>query len=157
MFIHDLLTRRGVSLEMHGEGWLKNKSLERRLEDLRHVNNLGREVGERWGVGDVMRWDRNEVSYISPVSAILCGCFIREDVADLQTSREGGHVKVKGLTVEAILGGVFTQLGSPAAQRAFHLHVLPYLVGQFRDGMIQEAADDARKSVLSEFGGGIVA
>ena len=42
--------------------FLRGKRLEDKLDGLRHATNIGREVGSRWGVGDVMRWDHNEVS-----------------------------------------------------------------------------------------------
>jgi hypothetical protein len=44
----------------------KGKSLEEKLEAMRHVNNIGREVGRPWGIEGVMRWDRNQVSLWSP-------------------------------------------------------------------------------------------
>lgn len=37
------------------------------------------------------------------------------------------------------MGGVFQHLGSPAAQRAFHIHVLPQLAHQLRDPVLMEA------------------
>lgn len=40
----------------------------------------------------------------------------------------------------AIVGGVFQHLGSPAAQRAFHIHVLPHLAPQLKDPALIEAA-----------------
>jgi dsRNA-specific ribonuclease len=60
--------------------------------------------------------------------------------ANFQTGREGGFLRIKGLTVEAILGGVFLQHGSPAAQRVYHAHILPALERQLRDPALIEAA-----------------
>jgi hypothetical protein len=45
-----------------------------------------------------------------------------------------------------VLGGVFTHLGSPAAQRAYHLHILPLLQAQLRDPALIEAAERVRDS-----------
>lgn len=36
--------------------------IEERIENLVHLNNLGREVGSAWNVQDVMRWQSNVVS-----------------------------------------------------------------------------------------------
>jgi len=36
--------------------------IEGKMDNLRHVNNLGRTVGQKWNVGSVMRFDRQEVS-----------------------------------------------------------------------------------------------
>jgi hypothetical protein len=38
--------------------------LEEKLEALRHVGNLGREVGGQWDIESVLRWDRNSVSLV---------------------------------------------------------------------------------------------
>lgn len=51
--------------------FLRGRSLEAKLEALRHVNNLGREVGERWEVDSVMRWDRNEVSEVTVAFTLI--------------------------------------------------------------------------------------
>jgi hypothetical protein len=50
------------SRELQALDFLRGHALEDKLAAMRHLNNLGREVGERWGVGEVMRWDRNQVS-----------------------------------------------------------------------------------------------
>lgn len=58
MFVHSNIRS---SVDLVDSGFLGGKSLEEKLENLRHVVNLGREVGSRWGVGEVVRWDHNEV------------------------------------------------------------------------------------------------
>lgn len=59
LFLHShLRTDRGL----RDVDFLRGRGLDEKLKAMTNVNNLGREVGSRWGVGDVMRWDRNEVS-----------------------------------------------------------------------------------------------
>ena len=60
------------------------------------------------------------------------------------------------MTVEAILGAVFSQFGSPAAHRTFHLHVLPYLRRQLRDPRLIERVESMRDQLRKEYGGGIL-
>lgn len=75
---------------------------------------------------------------------------------NMQTAQANGNLSVKGQTVEAILGGVFTQFGSPAAHRAFHLHVLPKFVSQLRDPFLVEKVGTVREQLEKEFGRGIL-
>ncbi|KIR99475.1 hypothetical protein L804_03105 [Cryptococcus deuterogattii 2001/935-1] len=131
LFVHEAYGSSGA-LREQGSDFLRGKELEERLTALRHVNNLGRMVGGEWRVEDVLRWDRN------------------------QTAQASGNLSVKGQTVEAILGGVFTQFGSPAAHRAFHLHVLPKFVGQLRDPFLVEKVETVREQLEKEFGRGIL-
>ncbi|GMK53468.1 hypothetical protein CspeluHIS016_0100540 [Cutaneotrichosporon spelunceum] len=119
MFVHSSMPSTNA---VYAADFLRGKDIAGKLDALRHQNNLGRVVGDRWQLGEVMRWDQNE------------------------TGREGGYAKVKGLTVEAVLGGVFTHLGSPAAHRAYHLHILPLLQEQLRDPALIEAAERVRDS-----------
>lgn len=42
--------------------FLNGKDIETRLADMLHENNVGRWVGDRWGVQNVMRWTANQVS-----------------------------------------------------------------------------------------------
>lgn len=59
LFLHShLRTDRGL----REVDFLRGKGLDEKMKAMTHVNNLGRDVGGQWGVGDVMRWDRNEVS-----------------------------------------------------------------------------------------------
>ena len=60
------------------------------------------------------------------------------------------------MTVEAILGAVFTQFGSPAAHRTFHLFILPLLRRQLRDPILMDRVDSMRDRLKDEFRGGIV-
>ncbi|WVO13874.1 hypothetical protein L204_101497 [Cryptococcus depauperatus] len=127
IFMHEIY---GSTERLRNEGsdFLRGKELETRLKALTHVNNLGRMVGGDWGVEKVLRWDENP------------------------TSRLIGNLSVKGQAVEAILGGVFTQFGSPAAHRTFHLHVLPKFTSQLRDPLLVEKVESARLQLEQEFG-----
>lgn len=58
MFVHSSIP---TSAELRELDFLRGRSLEEKLEAMRMVQNVGREVGTTWGVRDVMRWDRNEV------------------------------------------------------------------------------------------------
>lgn len=115
MFIHSSVGSSSTSLS--SIDFLRGKTLDEKLEALRHSLNLGRQVGEAWKISDYMRWDRNEVG---------------------DASR---HAKVQGQAVEAVIGGVFTQFGSAEAQKTFFRHVLPLLAPQLRDPMLIEAAE----------------
>ncbi|WVR08163.1 hypothetical protein IAU60_005209 [Kwoniella sp. DSM 27419] len=114
IFAHDAFAASSIRMKEDGADFLKGLALEDRLDNLRHTNNLGRTVGSVWGLANVVRWDRNEAS------------------------RESGDLKIRGMAVEAILGGIYMQFGSPAAHRAFHMHVLPHLVPQLRDPRLVE-------------------
>ncbi|KAK8849545.1 hypothetical protein IAR55_004880 [Kwoniella newhampshirensis] len=131
IFVHDafLGTNR---LAVEGTDFLRGKGLQERLDGLRHTNNLGRVLGSEWGLGEVIRWDRNE------------------------TSREGGDLKIKGMTIEAILGGIYTQFGSPAAHRTFHQLILPHFSSQLRDPRLVERVQSMREELEKEFGPGIL-
>jgi hypothetical protein len=63
IFVHEAI---GTSTQLKDMDFSKGKSLEEKLEAMRHVNNIGREVGRPWGIEGVMRWDRNQVSLRSP-------------------------------------------------------------------------------------------
>lgn len=60
------------------------------------------------------------------------------------------------MAVESVLGGIFTQFGSPAAHRAFHLHLLPQLKHQFRDEALKERIEVTRSGVAKQYGGGVL-
>ncbi|WOO76888.1 uncharacterized protein LOC62_01G000501 [Vanrija pseudolonga] len=127
MFVHSALPSSSAA---RASPFFAAEALEGRLEDLIHPTELGKTVGNRWGLDNVMRWDR---------------------VVD-EGRRQGGARKIRGLTVEAILGGVFTHLGSAAAQRAFYLHVLPALAGQLEDPVLKQAAKKLETSAQSAGG-----
>lgn len=59
MFLHAAL---GSSEAVREADVLRGRDIESMLAALRHVNNLGRFVGDKWGIESVMRWDRNTVS-----------------------------------------------------------------------------------------------
>lgn len=40
----------------------REHALEDKISNLAHKTNLGREVGQQWGLEDVMRWQNNWVS-----------------------------------------------------------------------------------------------
>lgn len=65
LFVHEAI---GTSSKLKDLEFLRGRSLEDKLEALRHVNNLGREVGGQWGIDSVMRWDRNQVSSLLTLS-----------------------------------------------------------------------------------------
>ena len=60
MFVHSAVAVNNLGLDQ--VDFLRGLSLEDKLENMRHVNNLGRSAGAAWGVGDVMRWAENIVS-----------------------------------------------------------------------------------------------
>ncbi|WVF68564.1 hypothetical protein IAT40_003333 [Kwoniella sp. CBS 6097] len=130
IFAHDAF--RGRDLQVEASDFLRGLSLEQRLDNLRNTNNLGRTVGTAWRVGDVVRWDRNE------------------------TSRESGDLKVRGMAVESILGGIFTQFGSPAAHRTFHKLVLPHLVSQLKDPRLVDSVGSIQRQLDEQFGRSIL-
>ncbi|EIW71678.1 hypothetical protein TREMEDRAFT_60601 [Tremella mesenterica DSM 1558] len=126
LFVHSALPTSG---SLRNVDFLRGETLDKKLDNMRHVNNLGRTVGDHWHVGEVMRWDKNP------------------------TSLESDHAKIKGMVVEATLGGVYTTFGSPAAHRAFHLLVLPRLAHQLRDPGLIELANKMAEGVRRDFGG----
>jgi len=87
---------------------------------------------------------------MSTAPLTLCNELIR------QTGTESGHAKIKGMAVESVFGGIFTQFGSPAAHRAFHTLLLPYLSHQFRDQALKERIEEIRKSTEKEFSGSVL-
>lgn len=150
LFVHEAT---GTSTQLRDMEFLRGRSLEEKLEALRHVNNLGREVGGRWGIESVMRWDRNQV--FLGFLANYCMSTIRVLTLE-QTGTESGHAKIRGMAVESVLGGIYSQYGSPAAHRAFHLHLLPHLTHQFRDQALKERIESTRKEAERLSGGGIL-
>ena len=61
MFVHSSIAS---SAELKNLDFLRGRSLENKLEAMRVTLNIGREVGNKWRIGDVMRWDRNEVGLL---------------------------------------------------------------------------------------------
>jgi hypothetical protein len=59
LFVHEAI---GTSTHLKDLDFLRGRSLEEKLEALRHVGNIGREVGGQWDIGNVLRFDRNNVS-----------------------------------------------------------------------------------------------
>ena len=159
MFIHQhaLDTSRPIGLELEGLGQMldmknngnaiktyedqsqlesggKQMDLETKLENLVNLSNLGRTVGSRWGLEHVMRWQSN-----------LTG--------EQAQSRDSGALKIYGEGVQAVMGGTMMHFGSPAAQRLFHLQVLPTLAPQLRDPALVESVDKMRARIVKEMGG----
>jgi hypothetical protein len=60
------------------------------------------------------------------------------------------------MAVESVVGGVFSQFGSPAAHRTFHSLVLPHLSNQFRDMALKEKIEEMRISTGKLSNGGIL-
>ncbi|WWC73558.1 mitochondrial 54S ribosomal protein mL57 [Kwoniella pini CBS 10737] len=115
IFIHDFFNSvKNEPLSLNGIDFLKGLNLEDRLDNLRDTRNLGRLVAPNWKIEKIIRWDKNE------------------------TSRESGNLKILGMTIESILGGIFNEFGSPAAQRTFHLMILPFYIKQLKDPRLIE-------------------
>jgi hypothetical protein len=51
--------------------FLKGRTLEEKLEALRHLNNLGREVAGPWDISSVLRYDRNDVCLLLNLSVYV--------------------------------------------------------------------------------------
>ncbi|WVQ75034.1 hypothetical protein IAR50_004643 [Cryptococcus sp. DSM 104548] len=132
LFVHEQFAGSSGKLREQGGDFLRGKDLDQRLANLRHPSNLGRVLGGEWGLEDVMRWDKNITGHATH------------------------YASIKGQAVEAVLGGIFTQFGSPAAHRAFHLHVLPKVASQLRDPFMVEKAQSVREELEKEFGRGIL-
>lgn len=80
-------------------------------DDLLNTYRLGEHVGGAWQVENVMRWTPALVDHDEPGKLL----------------RSSGLFKVRGTTVEAVMGGIFHQYGGAVALRAFHTRVLPHL------------------------------
>lgn len=67
MFVHraTLETGGGALEELD---FLRGRTLDEKIAALSHPLNLGRELGEKWGVGQYMRWDGKAVCLIPPRS-----------------------------------------------------------------------------------------
>ncbi|KAG9122393.1 hypothetical protein FRC07_001269 [Ceratobasidium sp. 392] len=83
-------------------------------EDFEEITNkavdtraLGSIVGNAWELDRVMRWVPNRT-----------GDSISNDL---------GLYKVRGTTVEGVVGGAFFQFGGVAAHRLFHTRLLPHV------------------------------
>jgi hypothetical protein len=125
MFLH-----RAAMQTPRGLDGLQLGDIDERSDSLTHPLNLGREIGERWGLADVMRWSSNAPDSLDPLSS--------------------GSLRIQGDTVLAVLGGTMMQFGSPAGHRLFHTAILPYLARQLRSEELRETAEVIRKSMLEE-------
>ncbi|CAE6376382.1 unnamed protein product [Rhizoctonia solani] len=96
-----------------------NDTLEQNFDNLSqlvlHTRALGEHVGAAWQLERVMRWVPNFDHHTSATG-------IRTDEGG-----SSGLYKIRGTTVEAVVGGVFYQFGGVAAHRLFHTRVLPHL------------------------------
>ncbi|CEL63316.1 hypothetical protein RSOLAG1IB_05360 [Rhizoctonia solani AG-1 IB] len=96
-----------------------NDTLEQNFDNLSdlvlHTRTLGEHVGAAWQLERVMRWVPNFDHHTSTSG-------IRANEGE-----SSGLYKIRGTTVEAVVGGVFYQFGGVAAHRLFHTRVLPYL------------------------------
>jgi hypothetical protein len=90
MFLH-----RAAMQTPRGLDGLQLGDIDERSDNLTHPLNLGREIGERWGLGDVMRWSSNapvSPSRPQPMHALLL----------YLTSRPDLHVGFAGPVIERI-------------------------------------------------------
>ncbi|WVQ79258.1 hypothetical protein IAT38_001354 [Cryptococcus sp. DSM 104549] len=131
LFIHDAYGS-AEKLDAEGRDFLRGVDLQQRVTNFMNTTNVGRDVGSAWGLDGVMRFDGN----------VLLS--------------ESGYARIKGQTVEALMGVLYTQYGSPAAQRAFHLHLLPTLQHQLRDPLLTERVRLAKAALEEQFGRGIL-
>jgi len=91
--------------------------LSRVSEPLMDTYILGEYVGAPWELQKIMRW-----TPVLPLSAA--------PTASTPTSaalRSSGLYKVRGVCVEAAIGGIYHHFGGTIAHRIFHSHVLPHL------------------------------
>lgn len=72
------------------------------------------------------------------------------------TVQNGGDFTIDGMAVEAILGAIYQEFGSPAAHRTFHLMVLPHLSTQLRDPILVERATAILEELKRDTGDSIV-
>ncbi|KDQ10391.1 hypothetical protein BOTBODRAFT_36291 [Botryobasidium botryosum FD-172 SS1] len=89
---------------------------------------LGEFVGGAWGLERAMRWVPAKQP-ASPGSVPL----------------SSGLYKVRGATVEAVMGGLFHQFGLSASHVAFHTRVLPHLAHLLPRSMQQAARETSER------------
>jgi large subunit ribosomal protein L15 len=83
------------------------------FERVMHTHQLGEYVGGAWKIEEVMRWLPANVDHAADgPDAVL---------------RSTGLYKVRGVTVEAAMGGIYHQFGGAIAQRVFHTRILPHV------------------------------
>ncbi|GJJ10350.1 hypothetical protein Clacol_004576 [Clathrus columnatus] len=85
-------------------------------DQLMNTYILGEHVGAAWELERIMRW--------TPAVAELE--VLRKEGADT-VLRSSGLYKVRGATVEGVLGGIFHQFGGTIAHRVFHTRILPHI------------------------------
>ncbi|KAG8684430.1 hypothetical protein FRC11_012129, partial [Ceratobasidium sp. 423] len=87
-------------------------TLEQDFDNLSEVvlytRTLGEHVGAAWQLERAMRWIPNSAHHT--------------DASGIRVDEGGssGFYKIRGTTVEAVVGGVFYQFGGVAAHRLFH-------------------------------------
>jgi len=85
-------------------------------EKLLNTYVLGEHVGAAWELERVMRW--------TPAMAEMDTLKAERPDTILRSS---GLYKVRGATVEGVMGGIFHQFGGSVAHRVFHTRVLPHI------------------------------
>ncbi|KAB5589378.1 Ribonuclease-III-like protein [Ceratobasidium theobromae] len=85
------------------------------IEKVVDTRSLGEHVGGAWQIERVMRWVPN-VDQHSDVASVTA-----------EEAAVSGLFKIRGTTVQGVVGGVFHQFGGVAAHRLFHTRVLPYV------------------------------
>jgi len=96
------------------------------------THTLGKEVGRVWGLERVMRW--------VPV--------MPDSTKTERVLMSSGLWKVRGATVEAVIGGILHQHGGLVAHRAFQTRVLPH-IAHYLPPMYRDAA----KRLTQKMGG----
>ncbi|KAF8579672.1 hypothetical protein K439DRAFT_1637773 [Ramaria rubella] len=77
---------------------------------------LGEHVGAAWQLERIMRW----TPAIAEVDAL-------QAQSPDTVLRSSGLYKVRGATVEGVVGGIFHQFGGTVAHRVFHTRILPHI------------------------------
>ncbi|KZT41625.1 hypothetical protein SISSUDRAFT_981534 [Sistotremastrum suecicum HHB10207 ss-3] len=109
---------------------LEETDFHQLTEKLLDTYVLGEHVGSAWNLQYVMRW--TPALSDKRLSTDRAGPGNRNrgravEIGEGITLRSSGLYKIRGATVEAVMGGIYHQFGGSTAHRIFHTHVLPHL------------------------------